>query len=304
MAHTLFGRRPRAAAAGPSRGRLQRRRGGRLKRRRNWYRRIALGRARGAGGAVARARGDRARAPGSSRAARVRRIPNGIDTAAYARKPRRDALPRVIKRTGELWLGTLAGLRAVKNLPALVRALRRAARAMAAGDRRRGAGARGDPRRGACGSGIEHRVHLPGFVADPATAIGLFDLFALSSRQRAVPDLGGRGDGGGAAVPPRASATSRDGGRARTAPFAHRARRRGGAGRGARALAGDARAARAVGEANRARARAEFDEKAMIERLPRALCAGARTARACPDRGRRSLPRSRPVASDRPIIGD
>ncbi|HMO69943.1 MAG TPA: glycosyltransferase, partial [Novosphingobium sp.] len=42
---------------------------------------------------------------------RVHRIANGIDTAACARVPRRDALPRLIKREGELWLGTLAGLR-------------------------------------------------------------------------------------------------------------------------------------------------------------------------------------------------
>ena len=53
---------------------------------------------------------------------RVKRIGNGIDTVAYGRKARADALPRVIKRKGELWLGTLAGLRAVKNLPRLVRA--------------------------------------------------------------------------------------------------------------------------------------------------------------------------------------
>ena len=54
---------------------------------------------------------------------RVRRIPNGIRTRAYARKPRPDVLPGLVKRKGELWVGSLAGLRKVKNLTALVRAV-------------------------------------------------------------------------------------------------------------------------------------------------------------------------------------
>ena len=52
----------------------------------------------------------------------MRRIPNGIRTRAYAKAPKRDALPRVVKQKGEFWLGSLAGLRKVKNLLALVRA--------------------------------------------------------------------------------------------------------------------------------------------------------------------------------------
>jgi hypothetical protein len=57
-------------------------------------------------------------------AGKVHRVANGIDTAAYARKARPDALPRVIKRPGEKW-ARLAGLRPVKNLPRLVRAFLR-----------------------------------------------------------------------------------------------------------------------------------------------------------------------------------
>ena len=34
---------------------------------------------------------------------------------------------------------------------------------------------------------IGHRVHLPGHVADPAAAVGLFDLFALSSDSEQAP---------------------------------------------------------------------------------------------------------------------
>src|SRR5207302_7117782 len=34
---------------------------------------------------------------------------------------------------------------------------------------------------------LAHRVHLPGFVANPAKATGLFDLFALSSHSEQFP---------------------------------------------------------------------------------------------------------------------
>ena len=48
--------------------------------------------------------------------ARVTRIANGIDTAAFAAPPRPEALP-FAKLPGIRWVGTLAGLRAVKQLP-------------------------------------------------------------------------------------------------------------------------------------------------------------------------------------------
>jgi glycosyltransferase involved in cell wall biosynthesis len=115
---------------------------------------------------------------------RVLRIPNGIDTAAFAAPPDPAALS-FAKPPGILWVGTLAGLRAVKRLPALVGACaalppdwhlvicgegpeRSAILAAAA----------------ACGMG--ERVHLPGSV-DPARVAGLFDIFALSSASEQFP---------------------------------------------------------------------------------------------------------------------
>ena len=92
-----------------------------LKRSRNWYRRIALGRA-SALVVPSRRLETIALDVWQQPRAKVRRIVNGIDTAAFAHRPKPDALPRVIKRPGERWLGTLAGLRPVKNLPLLVRA--------------------------------------------------------------------------------------------------------------------------------------------------------------------------------------
>lgn len=157
----------------------------RLKPARNWYRRIALGRS--AALVVPSARLEQvALEVWQQPRSRVRRIGNGIPTAAYARRPRPDAIPRVIKRPGEYWVGSLAGLRAVKNLPRLVSAfagLPDPWQLVILGD---------GPERDAIRSralelGIGHRVHMPGFVARPAEVIGLFDLFALSSDSEQFP---------------------------------------------------------------------------------------------------------------------
>jgi glycosyltransferase involved in cell wall biosynthesis len=115
---------------------------------------------------------------------RVRRIPNGIDTAAFAARPDPAALP-LGKGKGELWVGTLAGLRAVKRLPDLVAAFASLPphwHLVICGE---------GPERGAIiaraeAAGIAARVHLPG-NADPARVVGLFDIFALSSASEQFP---------------------------------------------------------------------------------------------------------------------
>ena len=153
--------------------------------RRNWYRRIALGRSAALvvpSHTLARI----AREEWAQPAARIHRIPNGIATKAFGRKPKPTALPRLIKRTGEKWVGTMAGLRPVKDLPLLVRAfasLSEEWHLVIAGT---------GPERPAIEDEAErldilHRVHLPGFVADPAKVMGLFDIFALSSRSEQFP---------------------------------------------------------------------------------------------------------------------
>lgn len=117
---------------------------------------------------------------------RVKLINNGIDCGAYVEKPRPDALPGLVKRPGEKWVGTLAGLRPVKNLPRLVRAF-----AVLPDDWHLVILGEG-PERVAIAeqaerSGVAGRVHLPGFVADPSHAVGLFDVFALSSDSEQFP---------------------------------------------------------------------------------------------------------------------
>ncbi|MBU7580052.1 MAG: glycosyltransferase family 4 protein [Porphyrobacter sp.] len=115
---------------------------------------------------------------------RLRRIPNGIDTAAFAVPPDRQALP-LAKDEGTLWVGTLAGLRAVKRLPDLVAAFASLPanwQLVICGE---------GPERSAIlteaeALGIAWRVHLPGAV-DPARVARLFDIFALSSASEQFP---------------------------------------------------------------------------------------------------------------------
>lgn len=243
-----------------------------LKSSRNWYRRIALGRASALVVCSQRLESI-ARDVWQQPAGKVHRIPNGIRTAAYNARPRPDALPRVIKREGELWLGTLAGLRPVKNLPRLVRAfaaLPEPWQLVIAGD----GPEREAIREEALRLDIAHRVHLPGHVGDPAKVVGLFDLFALSSDSEQFPISVVEAMAAGLAV------VSPDVGdvasmlAAENRPFIAPAGDEAGFAAHMAHLAGDADLRRTVGAANRALAVAEYDEGGMVERY-RALYARA-----------------------------
>jgi glycosyltransferase involved in cell wall biosynthesis len=195
----------------------------------------------------------------------VRRIPNGIDTRAYAKKPKPDVLPGLVKRKGEGWVGSLAGLRKVKNLTALVRALPfldEAWQLVIAGEgpEREAILAEAERR------GIEDRVHLPGFVADPASVAGLFDVFALSSLSEQFPISVIEAMAAGLPIAAPAVGDVAEMVAEANAPFIvppgdERALRQ-----ALTALADDPALRRRIGEANRARAREEYDEATMIRR--------------------------------------
>lgn len=155
-----------------------------LKRRRNWYRRIALGRSH-ALVVPSRTLETIAFEKWKRPKDRVRRIPNGIDTKAFAAKPKPAGF-RVVKREGEKWVGTMAGLRPVKQLPKLVEACEKLPEnwhlvILGEGPERDAILEEADRLE------IAHRVHLPGAVAEPAKLIGLFDIFALSSKSEQFP---------------------------------------------------------------------------------------------------------------------
>jgi glycosyltransferase involved in cell wall biosynthesis len=118
---------------------------------------------------------------------RVERIPNGIDVPRYAAAPAADAIPGLEASEAGIVVGTVAGLRAVKNLPRLVRAFA----AMAAKDSRLvivGAGPESERIAAEARSlGVAGRVLMPGFLAEPWRWIGRFDIFALSSDSEQSP---------------------------------------------------------------------------------------------------------------------
>jgi glycosyltransferase involved in cell wall biosynthesis len=117
---------------------------------------------------------------------RLKRIPNGIALDLYGVPPRPDAIPGLVKQEGETIIGTLAGLREVKDLPMLVRAcagLNSRFQLVIVGE---------GPEYQAIldqaeAMGIEDKLILPGFLPKPHKYVGLFDIFALTSKSEQQP---------------------------------------------------------------------------------------------------------------------
>lgn len=156
-----------------------------LKTRRNLYRRLGLGSAYRlvvpSQRLKAIARKAWAQPPG-----KLVRIANGIDVPRYSAPPAQ-AIPGLDKRPGEIVIGTVAGLRPVKNLPRLVRAF---AAMTSSGARLVIVGAGPESERIAAEAralGVGDRLVMPGFLADPWLWIGRFDIFALSSDSEQFP---------------------------------------------------------------------------------------------------------------------
>jgi glycosyltransferase involved in cell wall biosynthesis len=156
-----------------------------LKTRRNLYRRIGLASAQRLVVPSARLEAI-ARDAWRQPLARVVRIANGIDLKRYSAPPTKE-IPGLDKRPGEIVIGTVAGLRPVKNLPRLVRAFA----AMTSPNARLViVGSGPDSERIAAEArrlGVGDRLLMPGFLADPALWIGRFDIFALSSDSEQFP---------------------------------------------------------------------------------------------------------------------
>ena len=158
---------------------------GGLKPERNMYRRVALP-AAAALAVPSRTLEGIALATWKQPRGRVHRIVNGIATAAYARRPDPRAIPGLKRREGEVVLGAVAGLRQVKNLPMLVRAcggLSGRWRLVIVGQ----GPEEGAIREAAAMMGIADRLVLPGFLPRSYDYTGLFDVAVLSSSSEQFP---------------------------------------------------------------------------------------------------------------------
>lgn len=113
-------------------------------------------------------------------------IPNGIDCARFAAGPD-PALAAALPGAGPV-VGTVATLRAEKNLRRLIRAFarvaaRRPARLVIAGDGPERPALMAEAER----AGVAALTHFPGRVQPPERIVGAFDVFALSSDTEQMP---------------------------------------------------------------------------------------------------------------------
>ena len=231
------------------------------KRSRTWYRRVALGKSSGLV-VPSETLEEIALVEWQQPLGRVKRIPNGIDTKAFAMRPKPDTL-RLIKHKGERWVGTLAGLRTVKNLPRLVRAFASMEDdwhlvIIGEGSERDAIEAEIDRRE------LHDRVHLTGAVKDPARVIGLFDIFALSSDSEQFPLSVVEAMAAGLPVVAPDVGDIKDIVAEENREFITPAGDEGALSAYLRDMARDPVRAERIGAANQAKARAEFDRDKMV----------------------------------------
>jgi glycosyltransferase involved in cell wall biosynthesis len=120
---------------------------------------------------------------------KIRYIANGVDCALYAAADDNAAAPGFSRRDGELTVGTVAPLRAEKNLHRLIRAFatvasRHNVRLLIAGDGVEKLALENT----AAEHGVADRVVFTGHVERPELVYPLMDIFAISSDTEQMPN--------------------------------------------------------------------------------------------------------------------
>lgn len=185
---------------------------------------------------------------------RVKMIPDGVDLKRFTREPQPDAIARLLKRPGEFWIGCFArhdGSERLGELVAALGELEETWHLVIVGDGPRRSQVEAERTRLA----LDHRVHFVSDVRDHAAAFGLFDILAAPGGTEPLPlsviEAMAAGkpvvgldpvEAAAALSPDNAAGDNDDLGR----------------------LAGDDYLRRALGAANRERARAERTEAAML----------------------------------------
>ncbi|MXP30072.1 glycosyltransferase [Porphyrobacter algicida] len=147
-------------------------------RRQVWLRRIGLGRAAGLV-VVNEELEELALTAWQQPIGRVKHIPDGIEPPKRRKPPKSDALSRLLKRPGELWVGNCSEFLPRNNLPMLVRAFAELAdnwHLVLLGDGPDRARVEEEVDR----LGINHRVHIRPAPERLEAVLGLFEIYALA----------------------------------------------------------------------------------------------------------------------------
>ena len=193
----------------------------------------------------------------------LHRISNGIQTSLYARQPDPKAIPGFERKPGEIVVGALAGLREVKNLPALVRAVAGCPakiRLVIVGE----GPERAKIERTAVNMGMTDQLIMPGFLPDPYKYVGLFDIMALSSLSEQFPISIVEGMAAGLPIAATNAGDMLHMVARENWPLIDEHRNEVGLRDVIQAAAENPAGRAVVGKANRAKAVTEYDEKAMI----------------------------------------
>jgi glycosyltransferase involved in cell wall biosynthesis len=236
---------------------------GGLKQQRNVYRRIALP-AASALAVPSRTLERIALETWKQPRSRVHRIVNGIPTARYA-TPEPGSIPAFERRDNEVVIGALAGLRAVKDLPMLVRAvggLATRVRLVIVGE---------GPERetieaAASRMGMADTLVMPGFLPAPHRYVGLFDVLASSSLSEQFPISVVEAMAAGLPIAATSVGDLPDMVAAENAPYLIPAHNEVFLRDALNTLVREPELRRYIGAANQRRARAEYDETTMIDR--------------------------------------
>ena len=264
MAHTVFGQSMGLPPLIHHENGFGSEEAGKLKASRNWYRRIALGRAHGLVVPSERLEAV-ALQTWYQPIGRVKHISHGVKTSSFTGKCRPDALRRVVKRDGEKWVGAKVDAAsdpaALKLLIASFAPLPQDWHLVILGE---GAD-EGVAREVAAEFEVSHRVHLPGGSPDPAKVMGLFDIFAEPSAQAQMPLAVLQAMAAGLPIAGFDVGDIGASAAASNAPFIVDPAQPSLLGTALEELVGIGDERNAIGADNRKNAQAHFDEKPMIE---------------------------------------
>lgn len=185
MAHTIFGRYEKLAPLIHHEDGFNSDEQHKLKRKRNWFRTVGLSRS-SALVVPSQRLAHIAEKYWYQPKSRIQLVPNGIALDAYRKKPQRGSIPGLKPKANEIIVGTIAGLRPVKNIPRLVDLVAQSPAnirlvVVGEGPEKEAIAARAEA------GGIADKLVMPGFLPDPARYVGLFDIFALTSDSEQFP---------------------------------------------------------------------------------------------------------------------